>query len=201
MLKKLLPLAFLSVCGAAPAAPVVDQLSPLVHVGSQVIYYLNQTAPVTYAQSFRPSQSTVSGAGVALPNVSGIPEIIISLYDRLPTNGGTALASGTASWPAQGEYFFDAFWDPVAVTPLHTYYLLITSTASFWGSADGYSDGGYEGTSLDGFTQPAGTDFVFRTFADDGIVTEVSEPGSLALFGLGLLGILARRGVRYRLRF
>lgn len=130
MIKHSLTCALLAASCLASAAPVVDQLSPLPQTGLQIFYRFSEVEPVTYAQSFRPSQANISGAGVSYANnIDGVT-ITIGLYDKLPTEGGTLLASGTTGPRTEAADFLDAFWDPVAVQPFRQYYLLITSNVS-----------------------------------------------------------------------
>lgn len=66
----------------------------------------------------------------------------------------------------------------------------------FLGSNGSYADGRFEGFDTADYTAMPEADLAFRTFADDGVVAEVSEPGTGALLGLGLVGVgaLRRRG-------
>ena len=110
----------LFVVGSANAAPTIDQDQPLDTGPMAAIY---QTG---LAQSFQQAGDNVAGAGIFLSawSTSG-STATISLWDNLPNAGGTQLASGSAVGTAGN--WVDVFWDPVAVVPDTTLYLVFTS--------------------------------------------------------------------------
>ncbi len=80
------------------------------------------------AQSFQQSYLNVAGAGIKLYSLPlGTGDITIAFYDKLPDEGGTLLANGTAVGIAEGSWA-DVFWTPVSVVPNTTYYLVFTSS-------------------------------------------------------------------------
>jgi hypothetical protein len=116
--------------------------------------------------------------------------VTISLYDKLPNNGGSLLAQGSGSG-TQGSWF-DVFWSPVSVTPDTTYYLVFDGNSSLGIAGD--INGGYTRGQVyanGGFGPFPSFDYTFRTYA----VAAVPEPQTYALFiaGLAAVGMFARR--------
>ncbi len=93
------------------------------------------------AQSFVPLSDTLAGAGIRVKSVSAYA-LPVAIYDALPVDGGTLLASGTASGLA-GEGWANAFWSPISVTPGMPLYLVVDATgqAQPLTAADPYSPG------------------------------------------------------------
>lgn len=144
------------------------------------------------AQSFKQAASNIVGAGILLHNAGHqtTDTVTISLYDKLPINGGSMLAS--ASTTGYAPNWADVFWPSVSITPETTYYLVISgnNTLSIAGDEfDGYTRGNL---FLNNSAYPS-YDFTFRTYA--GTVAAVPEPETYAMMlaGLGLLGVTARR--------
>lgn len=84
----------------------------------------------------------------------------------------------------------DVFWSPVAVSLSTTYYMVLESTndiVAAFSDSDTYSNGNalYAGNT----TTFSHFDLAFRTYYDDGVQIQVPEPGTLALFSLGLVGL------------
>jgi len=130
---------------------------------------------VDLAQSFVPTASDCSGAGVFMSASIGSPETLtLSLYEGgLPGQGGTMIASGTGL--ASPGAYLDVFWSPVAVTPGNTYYLDLSVTASMcyagdttnpYGSGQVYANAGY--TPFPSF------DYTFRTYTGGGLTLAVT---------------------------
>ena len=175
--------ALLSVRAASPPSGVVldqQQLSaPL---------YLAQFDTVNLAQSFQPATTNIAGAGIQLfPNHgTGTGTVTISLYDKLPNQGGTLLASGTASGAA-GQ-FVDVFWTPVACKPNSTYYLVFTcsnttlavagDTNNPYPSGQAYADSGYQ--SYPQF------DYTFRTYTNTLLINGGFETGDFTGWNIDL---------------
>ena len=145
------------------------------------------------AQSFQQSNGNIAGAGIFLQANQGSTGLVnLSIWDALPTNGGTQLAGGSAMG-TQGEWL-DVFWNPVATSANDTLFLLFDSNDSLGVSgstANPYAFGSTYANS--GYGNFPSFDYTFRTYYDDGGIAQVSEPGTLALLGLGLIGVAAVR--------
>ena len=151
-------------------------------------------------QTFRPTASTVGGAGFFLnPNYSGVPgtQVFIELLDQ---PGGVVLAG--ASTMANGTGWVDAFWTPVGVTPGSSYALSIWSNEPFYSFSSQSPPNGYV-VAYNGYQVPdtyvngeawfqanqnppaayAEFDLTFREYST------APEPGSVLLVATGLLGI------------
>lgn len=130
------------------------------------------------AQSFIPTSSTITGAGIYITSGSGTGTITISLYTNLPNMAGVMIATGTvvsgvAAWA-------DVSWPSVAVTPGVTYYLVFTSTNGnmcIAGSTSNPYAGGqvYANTGFNSFPS---FDYTFHTFAPSGSGAYLWSTGS-----------------------
>ena len=143
------------------------------------------------AQSFQQAASNVSGAGIFLQAGQGSTgAVTISLYDKLPNNGGSLLAQGSGTG-TQGSWF-DVLWAPISVVANTTYFLVFTGDSALGiagDTANGYARGNVFAT--EGYGSFSSFDYTFRTYNDVGAVP---EPETYALMGLGLgLVALARR--------
>jgi hypothetical protein len=144
------------------------------------------------AQSFQQAADNVSGAGVFLQAGQGnTGAVTISLYDKLPTNGGALLAQGSGTG-TQGSWF-DVLWAPVSVVANTTYFLVFTGDAALGLAGDtnnGYARGNVFANN--GFSSFNTYDYTFRTYNDVGAVPE-PETYALMLAGLAGIAALARR--------
>ena len=154
-------------------------------------------------QSFQQSAANVSGAGIFLQPSNGsywgnVGQVTIKLFDKLPNNGGTALAQGIGLAPHGGGWF-DLYWGPVAVVPNFTYFL--TFDLSYMQGIAGDAGNGYSRGQLylgPGFVSIPEYDFTFRTYSG---VSAVPEPQISALLLCGLVvGCAAARVRKVRAR-
>lgn len=175
----------------ALAAPILDQNHPV-----PVAPFCAVTTTDWCGQSFKQTNSTISGAGVYFMGSEGgrtdPATLTISIYDGYSGSGLSGLvASGTTAIDGNFFGFVDIFWTPAAVTANTQYYMVLSTSnnafASF--STSTYANGNalFRGGDISNY------DLTFRTFADDGAVQAVPEPGTLAMLGLGLAGLLGAR--------
>ena len=172
----------------ANAIPIIDQNQALNNT-----LMANFTQP-DLAQSFQQANDHIIGAGIFLADRTGLTDTVtISLWDALPTSGGTQLATGSGI--ASAGNWFDVFWSSVSVVPDTTLFLVFTSDNNTLGLA-GHTSNPYDRGQVyanSGFSGFAGFDYTFRTYYEDAGSTSAAEPGILALFALGLAGIGFRR--------
>lgn len=161
----------LLVCSSTHGAQAVDQ----EQVGDTEC--VNGLWAPESAQSFRPAQENMLGAGFYMSPSIGIPEILtIELWSALPTAGGSLLASGQS--PAAPGEWVDVFWDQVPVIPDRAYYLVVYgSIGSLCLAGERFSiyDRGlcYAGP---GFPELPLYDYAFHTFYDEPPLLLVSPP-------------------------
>lgn len=175
----------------ALAAPILDQNHPV-----PVAPFCAVTTTDWCGQSFMQSNSTISGAGVYFMGSEGArtdpATLTISIYDGYSGNGLSGLvASGSTAIDGNFFGFVDIFWTPAAVTANTQYYMVLSTSnnsfASFSTSTYAKGNALFRGGDISNY------DLTFRTFADDGAVQAVPEPGTLAMLGLGLAGLLGAR--------
>ncbi|MBL4663777.1 MAG: proprotein convertase P-domain-containing protein, partial [Flavobacteriaceae bacterium] len=121
------------------------------------------------AQSYIALEPISAGAGVEFVSVSTGENVNLSLWDDLPTNGGTMLASASALTDGVNT-FTDVLWDPVVnVTVGNTYYIVIDGDTTLPCVAGSIANP-YAGGSVfaNGFTEFPNFDYTFRTFSCGG---------------------------------
>ncbi len=181
-------------CSAAQALPIVA----LQQSDDSTLYAASNTAGM--AQSFVATTDNLTGAGVYLHHWSasaGSADITLSLWDALPDDGGTSLASATAS--GQRGNWVDVLWNPVATSVGQSYFLLIEGNNSLMTIASSGTSNPYpEGDAYaNGYYIDTYRDFTFRTFYDDAFKDgggfKMSAPATLPLLAAALLIGLRRR--------
>jgi PEP-CTERM motif len=181
--------ALLCAVSIVGAVPIVDQ------VQSSRAQKIGAFTQIDLFQSFVQTGDNIVGAGIWLftDNSNAGGEIVIDLYDALPTSpGAKKLASGKETGKA-GE-FVEILFDggPVDLKQGQTYFLAFTSknpNLSIGGgglppeSPNPYPNGLAYGS---GFPFPD-LDYAFATFAE--VRVAVPEPGTFTLLAIALLGV------------
>lgn len=137
------------------------------------------------AQSFTAQGLNSVGGGFRMHDSGGSTEnVTISLWDDLPPQGGTMLASGSAL-ATRGQWV-DVFWNPVDITPGNEYFLIIEGTSlslCVGGEASDQYPGGHVYTNA-GFQPFPAFDFAFRAFSNTDPILNLIDvnPGSFMTF-------------------
>lgn len=197
------------------AAPVLDQSFDAVATGSDS--GLSIVSLQSVAQTFTVGTSgLLSGVAVQVSavtlNPSDPPPTADLVFDILPTIGRTPsktpLASGLVPRAQIPPTMLDVPFVFIDLTAFNIFVdigdmlaiaLSHSSAGAYsWvrGRTQPYSRGaGFVSFPTNTEFRPGGDDLGFQTFVDpDAIVVQVSEPGTIALLGLGLIGIgFARR--------
>jgi hypothetical protein len=183
-------LSIVALLAATPsnAQIVVDQ-SQLVINGNGATF--SQT---DLAQSFQPGLPNIVGARLFLSPALGAGggTITIALYDALPNAGGNLLATGSAPVSMPGDTAEVLFPSAIPVTVDTTYFLVFTSTndtLAIGGTTFNSYPRGQMFAST-GFVPFPDFDFTFQTLSTLGAGQAAPEPGTLALAGLGIAGLV-----------
>lgn len=150
-------------------------------------------------QSFMQAHTNIAGAGVFIdPDYrESNGNLKFYIYENYSSNPSGLIASATVGSVNSNSGWVDAFWTPVTIDPLKTYYLVLESSRSglvaSYSPFGSYSSGNalYAG-STSGWSN---YDLTFRTYYDNaaGSAAQVPEPATVALLGFGLLGFAASR--------
>jgi len=173
-MRKLLALALALVVAGPAIANTIDQNQPSGPV------YMAGFAQGDLAQSFQQSNTNMSGAGILLQaGIGSSDNVIITLYDALPNQGGVVLAQGNAQG-TQGQWV-DVFWPAVPVTPGVTYFIVFTGNTSLGITGDTNNPYPYGQVYANtGFGSFPNFDYAFRTYYDEGgTPTEETSWGSI----------------------
>jgi len=158
------------------------------------------------AQSFQTTEDNIAGIGGVLirPATPISGDIVLSLFDALPTAGGTALFSATipvtfTGAGAGGMNSVERTFAPIATTPGTTYFMVLQTAEPFtFAAAQGnpYAQGQAYTLSAGASTAVANFDLRFRTFTETDFVpppTAVPEPATAALLLAGLASLAVVR--------
>jgi hypothetical protein len=171
---------FLFAAGAANGVPTLDQ-NQAINTTPMAAFFQGGLA-----QSFQQAGNNVAGAGILLRQWYGSGgTVTISLWDKLPNQGGVQLATGSAAGTPNN--WFDVYWSPVGVVSDTTLFLVFTSTdnnmAIGGSTSNPYSRG--QAYANAGYGSFPNYDYTFRTYRDDAFAT-IPAPGALLLGGLGV---------------
>ncbi|MDY7109639.1 MAG: hypothetical protein SYC29_13475 [Planctomycetota bacterium] len=145
---------------------IIDQNQP------NAVTYMAAFSQTDLAQSFQQDHDSICGAGIHLYTVGNPGQVTISVWDALPDEGGTMLASGS-DIGTPGNWI-DVFWPTVSITAGRTYYLVFeddnTGMGIYGDTSDPYPHGHvFANPGYDPFPD---YDYTFRTYYETGAQNE-----------------------------
>lgn len=178
-------LSLLSLSAAAlVASPIIDQNQIENNA------YMAGFSQGDLAQSFKQTNGNISGAGIFLQTGIGSTDTVtISLWDALPNNAGTMLA--TASIMGTAGTWADVFWSSVSINAGSTYYLVFSGNSSL-GIAGSVSNPYADGMVFanPGYNAFGSYDYTFRTYSEDS-ASVPEATATLPVVMAAMLGLVA----------
>jgi hypothetical protein len=173
-------LCFCAAAMTGTSAPVVDITVPEPYNFGQVL------GTGQWTQSFTAESANAAGAGIwvfSTPSLAGVTGTVeLRLFENLPTLGGSALATGSASVTLAGApQFYDVFWTPVLTNVGTTYYVQIFHSLPT-GAAPQFTGNTYPGgNAYNNSAAFVNFDAPIRIYTESGVLTPIPEPSALAL--------------------
>ncbi len=187
-LKTILSVVFLN-AAALVASPIIDQNQAVNDT------YMAGFGQSDLAQSFKQTNGNITGAGIFLQDGIGSSDTVtISLWDALPNNSGTMLATGSVFGTA--GTWADVSWASVVLNTSSTYFLVFSGNTSLGiagSTSNPYADGMVFANS--GFGAFSGYDYTFRTYAE-GASSVPDSTATLPVVMMALMGLLVVKNRR-----
>ncbi len=194
--------ASLAAPGAGSAAPIVaNSINPNAAAAGDLIFGGNVQPKVEHGWVYTPAVAfDLIGIKTKFGTGDSSRTVTLEIYDELPSAGGTLLRSGTFS-PVANQ-FAGAFFAELALEAGEDYFIGFRNLAGL-GSNTTKEEGAVELPAFFSFKDDGSydtvDDFVFapRVILQFFAEGEVPEPGTLALFGIGL-ALMMRRQMRLK---